>query len=58
MSDPNKLGPDPDPITTVKVKVKTSVGDPGYLSWIPDTTFFHPGSRIQIFSIPDPHQRI
>jgi hypothetical protein len=28
----------------------------GYL--IPDPTFFRPGSRIRIFSIPDPHKRI
>jgi hypothetical protein len=33
-----------------------SVADPGCLSWIPDPTFFYPGSRIRIFSIPDPHQ--
>jgi hypothetical protein len=33
----------------------TSVADPGYLSRIPDPTFFHPGSEL---SIPDPHQRI
>jgi hypothetical protein len=26
--------------------------------FIPDPTFFHPGSRILTFSIPDPHQRI
>jgi hypothetical protein len=25
--------------------------------FIPDPNFFHPGTRIQIFSIPDPHQR-
>jgi hypothetical protein len=28
--------------------------DPGCLSRIPDPTFFHPGSRIRICSIPDP----
>ncbi len=37
-----------------------SVADPGCLSRIPDTTFFHPGSelfpsRIRIVSIPDPN---
>ncbi len=37
---------------------KNSVADPGCLSWIPDPDFFHPGSCIRIFSIPDPHQRI
>jgi hypothetical protein len=26
--------------------------------FIPDPTFFHPRSRIRIFSIPNPHQRI
>jgi hypothetical protein len=26
--------------------------------FIPDPTFFHPGSRIRTVSIPDPHQRI
>ncbi len=31
-----------------------SVADPGCLSRIPDPTFFHPGSRIRIVSIPDP----
>ncbi len=31
-----------------------SVADPGSLSRIPDPTFFHPGSRIRIFSIRDP----
>jgi hypothetical protein len=30
------------------------VADPGCLSRIPDPTFFHPGSRIRTFSIPDP----
>jgi hypothetical protein len=25
---------------------------------IPDQNFFHPGSQIQIFGIPGPHQRI
>jgi hypothetical protein len=38
--------------------VVTSVADPGCLSRIPVPNFFHPGYRIQIFSIPDPHQRI
>jgi hypothetical protein len=37
----------------VKDKI-CSVADPGCLSRIPDPTFFHPGSRIQIVSIPDP----
>jgi len=35
--------------------------DPGsasFLSRIPHPNCFHPGSRIQIVSIPDPHQRI
>jgi hypothetical protein len=32
----------------------TSVADPGCLSRILDPTFFHPGSRIRIVSIPDP----
>ncbi len=46
--------------TTCKIHAKihhfsfTSVSDPGCLSRIPDTTFFYPGSRIRIFSIPDP----
>ncbi len=35
-----------------------SVADPGCLYGIPDPTFFQPGSRIRIFSIPDPQQRI
>jgi hypothetical protein len=30
----------------------SSVADPECLSWIPDPTFFHPGSKF--FSIPDP----
>jgi hypothetical protein len=30
----------------------TSVADPGCLSRIPYPTFFHPGSRIQIFFHP------
>ncbi len=39
---------------------KSSVADPGCLSRIPVTTFFHSGSRIQLFPsrIPTPHQRI
>ncbi len=36
----------------------SSVTDPGCLSRVPDPTFFHPRSRIQILSIPDPHQKI
>jgi hypothetical protein len=41
----------------------TSVADPGCLSRIrlfsiPDPTFFHPGSELFPFWIPDPHQRI
>ncbi len=32
--------------------------DPGCLYRIPDPTFFHPGSRIQTVSIPDPGSRI
>jgi hypothetical protein len=37
-----------------------SVADPGCLSRIPDLNFFHPGSRVKRFWIPDPdpHQRI
>jgi hypothetical protein len=37
-----------------------SVADPGCLSWISDPNFFHPGSRVKRFRIPDPdsHQRI
>ena len=34
-------------------KVKFSVADLGCLSRIPILNFFHPGSRIRIFSIPD-----
>ncbi len=41
--------------------VYISVADPGYLSripdpnfFIPDPNFFYPGSRIRIFSIPNP----
>jgi hypothetical protein len=30
-------------------QVRTRVADPGYLSWIPDPHFFHPGSQIRIF---------
>jgi hypothetical protein len=33
---------------------ESSVADPGCLSQIPDSTFFHPGSRIRTVSIPDP----
>jgi hypothetical protein len=32
----------------------SSVSDPGCLSRIPDPTFFHPRTRIRLFSIPDP----
>ncbi len=38
--------------------VPSSVADPGCLSWIPDPTFFHPGSRIRTVLIPDPGSRI
>ncbi len=34
--------------------LSSSVADLGCLSRIPDPTFFHPGSRIRIVSIPDP----
>jgi hypothetical protein len=34
-----------------------SVANPGCLSRIPDPTFYHPGSRIQPVSIPDPGSR-
>ncbi len=37
---------------------KISVADPGCLSRILDQFFFHPKTRIRIFSIPDPYQRI
>jgi len=36
----------------------SSVADPECLSLLPDQTFFYLRSRIQIFSIPDPHQSI
>ncbi len=35
--------------------VRSSVADPGCLSRI--RFFFHPGSRIRLFSIPDPNQK-
>jgi hypothetical protein len=35
-----------------------SVADPGCSIRIPDPNFFHPGSRIRIFSIPDPHKEL
>ncbi len=35
-------------------KIQKNFVDPGCLSRIPDPNFFHPGSRIWIFSIPDP----
>jgi hypothetical protein len=41
---------------SLKVSLPISVADPGCLSRIPDPIFFL--SRIRIFSIPDPHQRI
>ncbi len=50
-----------DIITSCKPKCRglTSVADPGCFLWIPDPTFFHPGSQIQIYPswiwIPDPH---
>jgi hypothetical protein len=34
--------------------IRVSVADPGFLSRIPDPTFFYPGSRIRTVSIPDP----
>ncbi len=33
-----------------------SVANPGCLSRVPDPNLFHSGSRIQIFSISEPHQ--
>ena len=36
--------------------VPSSVADPICLSRIPDPTFFHPGSELFPFRIPDPHQ--
>ncbi len=36
------------------ISLKGSVADPGCLSLIPDPTFFHPGSWIPIYSLPDP----
>ncbi len=53
---------DPDPVRAKDtivydfsaVLLLSSVADPGCLSWIPDPTFFHPGSRIRTVSIPDP----
>jgi hypothetical protein len=43
-----------------KFTINSSVADPGCLSRLPDSNFFHPGSRIPIFPsrIPDPYQRI
>jgi hypothetical protein len=35
----------------MKTKICTSVVDPGYLSRIPESIFFHPGSRVKM--IPD-----
>jgi hypothetical protein len=42
-------------VAKCQIIVKSSVADPGCLSRIPDPTFFHPGSRIRLFSIPDPN---
>jgi hypothetical protein len=36
------------------IREKISVADPGCLSRIPHPSFFHSGSRIRVFSIPDP----
>ncbi len=42
-------------LVTGKVIINiNSVADPGCLSRIPDPTFFHPGYRIRIVSIPYP----
>jgi hypothetical protein len=40
----------------IEVRVGTSVADPGM--FIPDPTFFHPGSELSPSRIPDLHQRI
>ncbi len=42
------------PSLSKSLSLSSSVADPGCLSRIPDTTFFHPGSRIRTVSIPDP----
>jgi hypothetical protein len=43
---------------SVPHSISISVADPICLSRLPDLNFFHPGTRIRIFAIPDPHQRI
>jgi hypothetical protein len=42
----------------VQIILNTSIADPGCLTRIPDPNFFHSGSWISIFSIPDPEFQI
>jgi hypothetical protein len=48
----------PSPFLYLIILILSSLQCCGFGMFIPDPTFFHPGSRIRLFSIPDPRFRI